>query len=322
MGETREMKKEVRNSYIKLHIAILLFGFTAILGKLISLEEIALVWWRLLFTCASLLLFRTVWKNLPKLSTKTILRMMLVGVVVSVHWVTFFGSIKYSNVSICLVAMATGSFFTSLIEPFVMKYKHKWYEMLLGLIVIPGMFLVVKFTPPDMVLGIYLGLVSAFLAAVFSIMNKKLLDENPDTDTLSMTFIELGSGLLFLSIVFPLYTRLMPGAENMPFLPQGYSDIFYLLILALACTTLAYVFALNALKHLTAFASNLAVNLEPVYGIILAWIIFKENEEVGPTFYYGVVIILLAVSLHPLLKRIFDKEEEMEETVEEKILDA
>lgn len=298
------MSNKIKRSYIELHIAVFLWGFTAILGKVITLEETALVWWRLLFTCVSLLFFKSIWKHIPTYSWKLIFQMMGVGVVVALHWVLFFGSVKYSNVSICLVCMATGSFFTSLIEPVIMKYKHKWYEIILGLLVIPGMFLVVKFIPTEKVTGVYLGLLSALLAAVFSILNKKILTkEKADLNPLPMTFIELSSGLLFLSIIFPFTIKWL---GESPFLPADLKDIGYLLVLALLCTTLGYVLGLKALKHLSAFASNLVVNLEPVYGIIMAWLIFQENKEVGQFFYLGVLIILLAVFLHPFLRKRFE----------------
>lgn len=303
------MSKNIKRSYIELHIAVFLWGFTAILGKVITLEETALVWWRLLFTCVSLLFFKSIWKDIPKYSWKLIFQMMGVGIVVALHWVLFFGSVKYSNVSICLICMATGSFFTSLIEPVIMKYKHKWYEIILGLLVVPGMYLVVEFIPTEKIMGVYMGLLSALLAAVFTILNKKILTEKEDINPLPMTFIELSSGLLFLSIIFPLTIQWL---GETPFLPTGMSDIGYLLVLALLCTTLGYVLGLNALKNLSAFASNLVVNLEPVYGIIMAWLIFQENEEVGEFFYLGVLIILSAVFLHPFLKRKFEREPELE----------
>ncbi len=298
------MKSETNRAYLELHIAVFLWGFTAILGKVISLEEIALVWWRLLFTCASLLLFPVVWKSFRSLSRKLILQLMGIGIIVSLHWVLFFGSIKYSNVSICLVCMATGSFFASLIEPLIMKYKHRWYEMMLGLFVIPGMYFVVNFIPSEKILGVYFGLMSAFLAALFSILNKKVIDNNPKLDHFAMTFFELGSGLLFLSIIFPIFIQWMGPS---PFLPNGIYDLVYLLILALLCTTFAYVLGLRALRHLSAFASTLVVNLEPVYGIILAWLIFQENKEVGTYFYIGVLIIILSVFSHPFIKKKFEK---------------
>ncbi len=298
------MDASTKRSYLELHLAVFLWGFTAILGKVITLEEIALVWWRLLFTCVSLLFFKVIWTHVPKYSWKLILRMMGIGIVVATHWVLFFGSIKYSNVSICLVCMATGSFFASLIEPILMRYKHKWYEVFLGLLVIPGMYLVVNFIPSEKVLGVYLGLLSALLAAIFSILNKQVIDENENINPLGMTFIELSSGLIFLSIIFPISKQYL---GETAFVPAGFMDIFYLLILALLCTTFGYVLGLRALRHLSAFASTLVVNLEPVYGIILAWLIFQENQEVGQFFYLGVLIILFAVFMHPFMKRRFEK---------------
>jgi len=266
-----------KQSYLELHLAVLLWGFTAILGKVISLEEIALVWWRVAITCLSLLCFKAIWKEIPTYSKTLLLKMMGIGVIVAIHWVLFFGSVKYSNVSICLVCMATASLFASILEPILRRQK-----------------------PNEKMIGVYMGLVSAMLAALFSILNKMVLDKEDGIGTLPMTFVELGSGLLFLSIIFPLSQRWL---GETPFLPSNLSDIGYLLILALVCTTLGYVLGLRALRHLSAFASTLVVNLEPVYGIILAWIFFQENKEVGDNFYWGVIIILFAVFIHPFLTK-------------------
>lgn len=292
--------KAKKRAYLELHLAIFLWGFTAILGKLILLESMALVWWRIAFTCLSFLFFRAVWKEIPKYSRSLLLKMVGIGVLIAAHWVCFFASINYSNVSICLITMATTSFFTALIEPFVMKKRHNGKEIFMGLLVILGMFLVVNFIPSDKVLGVYLGLASAFLAALFSIFNKKIIDEEVHLNMIATTFVELASGLVFLSILFPFATQWL---GETPFMPQGINDIIYILILALVCTTFAHVLGMRALRHLSAFSANLAVNLEPVYGIILAWILFQENEEVGKNFYWGAGIILLVVFLHPLITK-------------------
>lgn len=287
-----------RRAYFELHIAVFLFGFTAILGKIISVPETVLVWWRVFFTVISLLFLIDAVKLYRELPRKTFFRFLAIGILVAVHWVTFFGAAKYANVSICLVCMATASFFTAILEPFIMKQKVKWFELGLGLLIIPGMMLVVQNTESFMYIGIVMGLISAFLAALFSTLNKKLIDE---TSPLAITFLEIGGALLFLTLIMPIYLYFEPTVQLMP---VG-MDWVYLIILALVCTTFAYVLSLRALQHITAFAANLTVNLEPVYGIILAIILLQENKELDGGFYLGVVVILGAIFVYPLLKRFY-----------------
>ncbi len=287
----------IRRAYLELHIAVFLFGFTAILGDLIQLSALMLVWWRVLLTAMSLLLLARVGKIFRDLPRRTILQYMGVGVLVAFHWLAFYGSIKLSNASIALICMATTSFFTSLIEPLVMRQRVQWFEIVLGLLIIPGMALIVSSTEASMNMGILAGLVSALLAALFATLNKRLIGR---ADEMSITFLELGSAWLFLSLVLPFY--IIGGGHQLQLMPKG-MDWVYILILALLCTTLAYVLALRSLRHLTAFASNLTVNLEPVYGIAMAWLLLKENEELPPGFYWGVLIIMAAVFSYPLLRR-------------------
>ncbi len=287
---------KIKGAYIQLHIAVLLFGFTAILGDLISLSALVLVWWRVLITCISLLFFIQYGKTLLAIPKKLILKFMGIGVLVAIHWITFFGAVKYSNASICLVAMATTSFFTSFLEPLILKKPFKAYEMILGLLIIPGMILVVNNIEVSMLKGIWVGMISAFLASLFAIFNKGLVDK---ADSYSITFIELGAACLFITLLFPFYYKYDPTAA---FLPAA-NDLVYLLILALLCTTLAYILSLKALKYISAFAANLTINLEPVYGIILAWLILNENEQLNMGFYLGSALIILAVLCYPALKK-------------------
>lgn len=287
---------KVRGAYLQLHLAVVLFGFTAILGDLITLSALVLVWWRVLITCISLLFFIQFGKALLQIPRKLILKFMGIGVLVAVHWITFFGGVKYSNASICLVAMATTSFFTSIMEPLILKKPFKSYEMILGLLIIPGMILVVNNIEVSMLKGIWVGLISAFLASLFAIFNKALIDE---ADPYSITFIELGSAFLFIGLLLPFYFRYEVTAA---FLPVA-NDFIYLLVLALLCTTLAYVLSLRALKYISAFAANLTVNLEPVYGIVLAWFILNEHEQLNAGFYLGSALIILAVLCYPMLKK-------------------
>ena len=294
----------IKRAYTELHIAVLLFGLTAILGDLISLTALILVWWRVLLTSFSLLFLVNLPKLLRSLPNKLILQYMGIGVIVALHWIAFYGSIKLSNASICLVCMATTSFFTAILEPMILGGRIKAYELALGLFIIPGMALIVSSTDLSMKMGIWVGLLSAFLAAIFAILNKKLVNE---AEPMGITLIELGSGWIFISLVLPFYFTM---EKQVSFWPTN-MDWIYLIVLALLCTTLAYTLALRALKHLSAFASNLTVNLEPVYGIALAWIFLNDSEELTIGFYIGVLIILLAVFSYPFLKSKFEPESQV-----------
>jgi drug/metabolite transporter (DMT)-like permease len=289
----------VQRAYLELHIAVLLFGFTAILGDLIELSAVVLVWWRVFITSISLLFLIKVAKLFKTLPRRTIFQYMGIGVLVGLHWIAFYGAIKLANASIAVVCMATTSFFTALLEPLIMRQRIKGYELILGILVIPGMALIVNSTSVSMLSGIWVGLLAAFLAALFATLNKRMVGKS---DEMSITFLELGSAWLFISVILPFFFSTSEEAQL--FWPTT-SDWMYLIILALLCTTLAYVLALRSLRHLSAFASNLAINLEPVYGIILAWLILNENEELTGNFYWGVVVILIAVFSYPLLRKRF-----------------
>lgn len=291
------MKPEQR-AYFELHLSVLLFGLTALLGGLLELSAIVIVWWRVLLTSISLVFLirvRHLFKNLP---LKSILIFAGIGIIVGLHWVAFYGAVKLSNVSICLVGMSTTSIFTAFLEPLFFKQKIKTYEVLLSFLIVPGMVLVVNATDFSLLSGLWVAMVSALLSSLFAILNKKHLSK---ADEMSITFLELGSAWLFLSLLIPIYSLI--SGEELVMIPPRVVDWIYLLVLALLCTTFAYVLALKALRYISAFTSNLALNLEPVYGILLAWIILKENEELSTGFYWGVVIILLAVFSHPFLKK-------------------
>ncbi len=291
---------QIQKAYLQLHIAVLLYGFTAILGDLIQLNALMLVWWRVFITSLSLAILFRLRNRLSQIPRLTVLKYMGIGVLIALHWVGFYGSIKLANASTALIAMATTSFFSALIEPFVIKRSVYKYELALGLLIIPGMILIVNGSDFDLIYGLLVGLVAAFLAALFTSLNKKLIIE---ADEMSITFLELGSAWLFLSVVIPIYALATPG-RTLKFWPDS-QDLFYLLLLSLLCTTFAYVISLKALRHLSAYASTLTINLEPVYGIILAWVILKEYQERSTGFYLGGGIILLAVFSYPLLKKRF-----------------
>lgn len=289
----------ISRAYIELHIAVILFGFTAILGKLISLDALELVWWRVLITSISLFFLIRFGRRLKHISRKRIVQFLGIGVIVALHWVSFFGSIKFANASITLVCMATTSFFTAFSEPFIMRYKPRKYEIILGLAIIPAMLMIVDLQDLEIRIGVLLGLLSAFLASLFGSLNKKFVH---DADSMSITFLELSSAWLFLSLILPFLYVSDPSSFKL--MPVG-SDWGYLIVLAIACTTLAYVLALRSLKVISAFAANLVVNLEPVYGIILAALILKEHQEMPPRFYFGFLIIIGIILSFPYIRKKF-----------------
>ena len=289
-----------KKAYFELHIAVFLWGFTAILGDLIQLSALTLVWWRVLITSISLLFLIKGGKSIFTLSRKTIIQFSIAGALTGLHWITFFGAIKLSNVSIALVCMATCAFFTAIIEPVILKTRIKWWEIFLGLLVIPGMALIVTNVDVSMHTGIYVGLLSAFLASVFSILNKKWI---MNAEPFSITFIEMTSAWVVISLILPFFFQAEPDAVLIPSL----NDFILLLILAVVCTTFTWVLALRTLKHLSAFASTLTVNLEPVYGIFLAIFILNEHKELSPGFYWGVLMILAVVFSYPFLNKVFGK---------------
>lgn len=292
------MLTDERRAYLELHIAVLLFGLTAILGDLIQLTALVLVWWRVLLTSGSLLPFVRPLQLLHDMGRRRLLIFCGIGVLVALHWLAFYGAIKLANASITLICMATTSFFTSLLEPLIVRRPFVWYELVLGLLIIPGMALIVVAIPDGMLLGMGVGLVSAFLAALFATLNKRYMGDFPP---LRITFVELTSAWAFLSLI--LLAMLAGGVSFSPWWPTDGFDWLYLCILAFLCTTLAYNLSLRALRHLSAFASNLTINLEPVYGIALAWLILHEQKELSTGFYWGVAIILSAVFAYPLIRK-------------------
>ena len=279
----RSMKK----AFIQLHIAVFLAGFTAILGKLIAVNEGMLVWYRLLLTVVSLLILMFFKKQLTRLPLKEAVRILGVGLIVAIHWVAFYGSIKYGNVSIALVCLSASGFFTAFLEPLITGRQLLISEIILGLLSIAGIYIIFDFHPQYKT-GITFGIISAIGSSLFPIFNKQLLTRH---NPITLTLYELGGGLLALSLLLPFYLQVFPAGN---FIPAA-ADWFWLVVLAWACTILSFDLQLNALKKLSAFTANLAYNLEPVYGIILAFIIFNENRSFNVHFYLGVGLILLSV---------------------------
>jgi drug/metabolite transporter (DMT)-like permease len=280
----------MKKAFLQLHISVFLAGFTGVLGRLITLNEGLLVWYRLLLTAATMWIVFSLTKQLKKISLSDFLKLTVIGFLAAMHWVTFYGSIKVANVSVALVCFSAVGFFTSFIEPLVEKKKIDWIEVLLGLLVIAGIGIIFHFDA-EYKTGILLGVISAFLMAVVMVLLRKFVQKlNSET---VLTY-QLTGGFLTLSLCMPLYLKYFPTDYLVP----NISDWLWLLFLAWICSVLAFTLSANALKKLSAFTVNLSFNLEPVYGILLAFLLYKENQEFSAGFYYGIALILLSVLLH------------------------
>ena len=258
----------------QMHFCVLLWGFTAILGKAITLDAMALVVWRMGLVTAALLLVPRVWRGLRAMPLRQLGIYAGIGFLVALHWLTFYGAIKLANASVAVTCIALATVFVPLVEPWITGQRFQPRELLIGVAVVPGVALVVGGVPAEMYLGIVVGTVSALLVAFFGALNKRHVER---ADPLTVTCVELGAGGLFLALCTPL--------------------------LPMACPLLPFALSLVALRHLSAFAAQLAVNLEPVYAILLAILLLGEQRELGGMFYAGVAIILVGVFAHPLLVR-------------------
>jgi drug/metabolite transporter (DMT)-like permease len=285
---------------LQIHFCVLLWGFTAILGRLIELPALPLVWWRMLIVVAALVLVPRVWRTTRAMSAKLRAAYAGVGVLVALHWLTFYGAIKLANASVAATCIALATVFTALVEPWLTGSRFSRRDLLLGLAVLPGVALVVGGVAPEMRLGIAVGATSALLVAVFGSLNKRLVSHS---EPLTVTALELGAGVVALTLLAPVMPRIFPAFAGSLFTWPAPRDALLLLALALACTLLPFALALVALRQMSAFAAQLAVNLEPVYAIVLAIVLLGEQHEVTPLFYAGVTIILGAVLSYPLLSR-------------------
>ncbi len=288
----------MKRSLINLHIAVFLAGFTGVLGRLISLNESLLVWYRLMITVITLLLLFLLRGSIPKISLKSVLRIFSVGAIVALHWVAFYGSIKYSNVSIALVCFSTVGFFSALLEPVVLRKSIAVIELLLGMLAIAGVYCIFHFDTRYKN-GIAFGIVSAFLAALFTILNKKVLEKH---EAGTVTLYELTGGFLILTLLLPAYLQFF----DLHFVLPSATDWLWLIILSWLCTVLAFFLSLSALKKVSAFTVNLSYNLEPIYGILLAFLIYHENKDLGISFYVGLSLIVIAVVVQ--MSRVYRKQ--------------
>ncbi|TDO67931.1 DMT family transporter [Sunxiuqinia elliptica] len=281
-------------SHLKLHMVVFIYGFTAILGKLIVLPAVEMVWYRMLIAFLALGVYLGWKKRSIAYPKEAIVRFFGVGLVVAFHWITFFHAVKISNVSVTLGCLASTTLFTSILEPLITRRRFVWFELIIGLVMIMGLYLIFQFEF-QYKWGIITALTSAFLAGLFTVLNKTFIGKyRPDV----ISFYEMGSGFIGITVFMLLSGGFASG------LPVASAiDWAWLLILGIVCTAYAYVVSVEVMKELSAYAVVLTINMEPVYGIVMAYFIFKDSEYMSAGFYAGTAIVLSAVFLYPFVLR-------------------
>ncbi len=290
------MQSDKLKNYLHLHFLVLIAGFTAILGELISIEAIPLVWYRMTIAGVLMFLFIKFKKMSLKVPLKAVIRFSIAGVIIALHWITFFAAIKASNISITLAMFSTGAFFASLIEPLFYKRKIIGYEIIFGFIVIAGVVLITQ-TELQYLLGIALGISSALFSTLFAVLNGQFVKKYKAS---VISFYEFVSGVLFMSI-FIAFTG---DGFDASYFQLSSSDWICLFILASICTAYAFIASIHVMKHITPYTLVLTYNLEPIYGIVLAVILFPQTETMRPLFYVGAALIISTVLLNAMFKNI------------------
>ncbi|MBU2938389.1 DMT family transporter [Lacinutrix sp. C3R15] len=288
------MLNDKLKNYLHLHILVFIAGFTAILGELITINAVPLVWFRMLMATILVSVYVAISKTKIKLSISAIAKLSLAGIVIALHWITFFGAIDVSNVSITLAMFSTGAFFASLLEPIIYKRKIIWYEILFGCIVIVGVFIITQ-SEIKYINGIILGITSAFLSSLFAVLNGKFLEKYSAT---TISFYEFISGVAFITIFLMVFYD----GFSVSFFQLPTTDYIYLFILASVCTAYAFIASVYVMRYISPYTVVLTYNLEPIYGIILAILLFPEKEKMSTNFYYGASLILGVVLLNGILK--------------------
>tara|TARA_B110000003_G_scaffold5673_2_gene6006 strand:- start:1099 stop:1983 length:885 start_codon:yes stop_codon:yes gene_type:complete len=279
---------------LHLHFLVFIAGFTAILGELISLEAIPLVWYRMLIAGVLMFGFIKIKKISLVVPFRTILKFFLAGIVIALHWITFFAAIKVSNISITLAMFSTGAFFASLIEPIFYKRKIIPYEIIFGLLVIAGVFMIMQ-TEIKYLLGICLGITSALFSSLFAVINGKFVAHH---NASTISFYEFISGVFFIS----LYIAFSNDGFDASFFKLSINDWLYLGILASVCTAYAFIASVYVMRYITPYSVVLTYNLEPIYGIFLALLFFPQTEVMPPIFYIGAALIICTVLMNALVK--------------------
>lgn len=288
--------------YLKLHFIVLLWGFTAILGKFVSIPAVELVWYRSLVAAIALALLMVAKKQHFNIGRREIVKIIAMGFVFGIHWILFFASARVATVSVCLAGISTCSLWTALLEPLVNNKPLKWYELLLGVLIIIGLYVIFQFEFTQ-ALGLVMAIGSALAAAIFSTFNGKLVAKY---NHYTITLYEMVGAFIFTSLFLP-FNSLWFNDGAPPQLAISGIDALWILVLSLICTVYAQSQAVALLKKMSVFAMNLVINMEPVYGILLAALFFKEHENMTAGFYVGTLIILATVLIYPYLKQFDEK---------------
>ena len=287
------MQKNKIKSLIHFHFIVFIFGFTAILGSLISIDSIELVWYRMTLASIVLLLYAFIFKKRITVSKSLMLKLLFSGMIIALHWITFFKAIKVSNVSITLSILSLGAFITSILEPLFYKRKIILYEVIFGLIIVIGMSLIFN-SQYQYIEGIIYALISVLLSVFFGLINGKLINK---ASSLVISIYELIGGVFLISLLL-----LFSNDFNNEFFKLSENDFFWLLILATVCTAYAFVISVDVLKHLTPYSLMISINMEPVYGIILAIVVLNESNNLSFDFYLGFILIFSSVLLNGIFK--------------------
>ena len=289
------------SDFLKLHFIVFLWGFSAILGKLVTIAALEMVWYRSIFAALGMGAVIYFSSGTFKVTRGDLWRLLAIGGIVSLHWIAFFGSARVSNVSVSLVGFATNSLWAALLEPWFNRTRIKKYELLLGLVVMTGLYIIFSFDF-EYKLGLLLGIFAGFTSALFSVFNSRMVRRN---SARTITFYEMIGVVGVTGLLLPFAG--LAGVElSLPLLPSG-MDLLYIAILAGVCSVYAYTVAVELMKRISVFMIQLTLNLEPVYGIIMAVIIFGQQEKMNLNFYIGTLVILSAVITYPLVKKRFDR---------------
>ncbi|MDE0966901.1 MAG: DMT family transporter [Flavobacteriaceae bacterium] len=288
------MQKNNFRHYLHLHFLVFIAGFTAILGEVISITSIALVWHRMFIALILTFLFLVFKRYNLQITFRSLIKFSLAGIIIALHWITFFEAIEQSNISITLAMFSTGAFFASLIEPIFFKRKVRAVEIILGFLVICGVFIILN-TNIDSIVGVVLGIISALLASLFSVLNGKLVQNN---NPFVISFYEFLSGVVFI-FIYLTFSGTLSELSITTFISYDY---FYIFLLGSICTAYAFIASVHILKYLSPYTLVLTYNLEPVYGIVLAIFIFPENEKMEFSFYIGSIIIFSTIIINSLIK--------------------
>ncbi len=296
------MQKSNLKSYLLLHLIVFIWGFTAVLGELISVREAALVWYRMGLAGLFLLIYAIVKKKPLKLPMKEAAKIIFVGFLIAIHWIFFFRAINISNVSITLAMFSMGAFFASILEPIVYKRRMLWYEVVFGLVIIAGLSIIMQ-VEIQYLEGILSALFSVFVGVTFTLFNGKLIKKH---DAVVISTYEFFAGFAFVTIYLLFAGKFVTG-----FFDVGATDWFYIILLSSVCTAYAFTASVEVMRELSPYTVMLTTNLEPVYGIILAFFILGESEKMSVPFYIGAVVILITVILNGIVKNRAEKKLKM-----------